>query len=170
VRPASSLSLRDGKPPVGPAKPYCTFRLGEGLFGIDIGLVHSVNLPPTLTPIPHAPAIVRGYANLRGQIQLVMDIKRLLGFGPIEMTPETRLVLFQPIADEVFGVLVDRIGDIARLRPDQIEKRRPPELPGTDEAELDEELLSGVGKLDGELLILLDARQLPHAVRRVLAN
>jgi len=145
---------------------FCTFRLGEGLYGIDLRLVQSVSLPPPLTPIPHAPAVVRGYVNLRGQVQLVLDVKRLLRLGVTERTPETRLVLFQPALGEPFGVLVDQVGDIAELGADRVEKRRPPQdIPEDAEALLDEQLILGVGKLDGALLILLDARRLPQAVR-----
>ena len=164
------LTLPDGAP-AGPPQPYCTFRLGDGLYGVDIRLVHSINLPPPLTPIPHAPPAVRGYVNLRGQVQLVLDVKRLLRLGTTESTPETRLVLLQPDGGDPFGVLVDRVGDIAGLRPDQVEKHQPSASdPDDPDAVTAEELLAGVGKLDGELLILLDARRLPDAVRRGLAR
>jgi purine-binding chemotaxis protein CheW len=162
-------------------RPFCTFRLGESLYGLDVRLVQSVNTPPPLTPVPHAPPVVRGYANLRSQIHLVLDLKRLLGMGRTELLPETRLVLFKPLLGDPFGVLVDRAADIVHLPADRIEERRRPgpgtpggatatEPPGVEVCLLhDDELIGGVGKLDGELLLLLDARKLLQAVEKSLA-
>jgi purine-binding chemotaxis protein CheW len=147
-------------------RPFCTFRLGEALYGLDVRLVQSVNAPPPLTPVPHAPPVVRGYANLRSQIHLVLDLKRMLDLGPTELLPETRLVLFKPILGDPFGVLVDRVADIVQLPADRIEERRTAES-GLSQ---DDELVSGVGKLDGDLLLLLDARKLLPAVAKVLAR
>jgi purine-binding chemotaxis protein CheW len=146
-------------------QPFCTFRLGAALFGVDVRLVKEVTTPPPLTPIPHAPPAVRGYVNLRGQVHLVLDLRRLLKMEAAVFGPETRLVLFKPALGDPFGVLVDRIGDIVELRPDQLEDRRPDETNGAP----DTELVSGIGKLDGELLLLLDARKLLPSVERAIS-
>ena len=145
-------------------RTFCTFRLGDGLFGLDATLVQSVNLPPPLTPLPHAPPAVRGYANLRGQIHLVLDLKELLNLGPTEAGPDTRLVVFKAVLGDPFGVLIDCVGGVAALRPDQIESGQPAE---TDAPLCG--LVCGVGKPDGELLTLLDAGKLLPAVERSLA-
>src|SRR5262245_30115467 len=87
----------------------CTFYLDSNLYGVDIRLVKEVSPLPPLTWIPHAPAEVRGYVNLRGLIHLVLDLQRLLGMAGTALGPETRLVLFKPVLGDPFGVLVDRI-------------------------------------------------------------
>ena len=148
--------------PATAARTFCTFRLGDGLFGLDALLMQSVNLPPPLTPLPHAPAAVRGYANLRGQIHLILDLKELLNLGATRDGPDTRLVVFKAALGDPFGVLVDQVGAVAGLRPDQIEVGRPAD-PGSPAG-----LVCGVGKLDGELITLLDAGALLPAVGRSL--
>jgi purine-binding chemotaxis protein CheW len=148
------------------ARPVCTFYLGEALYGLDVRLVQSVNLLPLLTPIPHVPEAVRGYANLRGQINLVLDLKRLLGLGMTELGPDARLVLLKPALGDAFGVLADRVGDIVALRPDQIEARGAE----GDEAGPEEGLVRGVGKADRDLILLLDARRLLPRVERAVAT
>jgi purine-binding chemotaxis protein CheW len=155
-----------------PSRPVCTFRLGEGLYGFDVPLVQSVNVPPPLTPVPHAPPPVRGCVNLRGQIHLVLDLKRLLRMEGTAVGPDTRLVVFKPALGDPFGVLVDRVGDIVRLRPDEVETRRPAEVPkGVEVCPLDgDDLVLGVGKPSGELLTLLDARKLLQNVARLIAR
>jgi purine-binding chemotaxis protein CheW len=149
---------------VSRTRTFCTFRLGDGLFGLDAVLVQSVNLPPPLTPLPQAPAAVRGYANLRGQIHLILDLKELLKREPTQPGPDTRLVVFKAALGDPFGVLIDQVGGVAALRPDQIEADRPAEndLPAAG-------LVCGVGKLDGELITLLDAGKILPAVEQSLA-
>lgn len=141
---------------------YCTFRLRDGLFGTDTHLVKEVTALPPVTPIPHAPAAVRGYVNLRGHIVLVLDLNCLLQREPTELKPESRLVVFQPELGDAFGVLVERIGDIVTLNAAQIESHSVGQTGSGAEAGLlpEEELIRGVAKLDGELLLLLDACRL----------
>jgi purine-binding chemotaxis protein CheW len=88
----------------------------------------------------------------------VLDLKRMLGAGQTESGPDTRLVLFKPALGDPFGVLVDRVGDIVSLHADQVEA-------GDEE---DGGLVRGIGKLDGELLVLVEARRLLPFVGRQL--
>jgi len=136
-----------------------TFRLDGRLFGTDVLDVKEVSTPPPITPVPLAPAAVRGYVNLRGQIHLVIDLKRMLGMGTTAAGPDARLVLFKAALGDPFGVLVDRIGDIMALHPEQVEDSE-------GEVESEGGLISGIAKLDGELLVLVDAcKLLPHVER-----
>ena len=144
------------------ARSFCTFRLGDALYGIDVGLVQSVNALPPLTPIPHAPASVRGYVNLRGQVHLVLDLARLLGAGETPVGTDTRLVLLGSVLGDPFGVLADRIGEILTLRPEQIEARAV-------DADNGAGLIDGIGKAEGELVIILNARRFLRDVRQSLA-
>jgi purine-binding chemotaxis protein CheW len=142
-----------------PAAQLVTFRLGEALYGIDVRLVQSVSTLPPLTPVPHAPPAVLGYVNLRGQVHLVLDLKSLLGLGETQTGPLTRLVLFKAALGDPFGVLVDRIGDVVVLPPDRVEGRQAAG-DEVDEVPADGELVAGIGKLEGELVVLLDAGRL----------
>jgi purine-binding chemotaxis protein CheW len=140
---------------------YCTFRLGGYLFGCDLLHVKEVNTQTTFTPIPHAPAVVCGYVNLRGHIFLVLDTRQLLGMEAATLTPDSRLLIFKAGVGGSFGVLVDRIGDIVTLTPDEIESQ-----PLEDRPELEPmgatragTLVAGIGKLEGELIVLLRPEQ-----------
>jgi purine-binding chemotaxis protein CheW len=148
-----------------PTRSFCTFRLGANLFGLDARLVKEISTLPPLTGIPHAPAAVRGCVNLRGQIHLVLDAQALLGLGPTTLGPETRLVVLKPALGDPTGVLIDRIGDIVHLSAEAIEDRG---LGDTIPAD-GNSLVRGIGKLDGELLIILEATLLLPAVERSLA-
>jgi len=153
-------------------KTYCTFWVGNGLFGTEASLVKEVAVLPCMTPVPQAPDAVRGYVNLRGQIVLVLDLKRILLRSLTPIGDDTRLVVFRGCLGDPFGILVGRIGDIVALHDARIEKcatgtyarggeqRTPPE----------EELISGIGKLAGELLSVLDARKLLPIIDKAIAE
>ncbi|HYT93240.1 MAG TPA: chemotaxis protein CheW [Gemmataceae bacterium] len=161
MHPATALTRKSATPSPEGARTFCTFRLGQSLFGIDIGLVKEVTTLTPLTPIPHAPAAAAGYVNLRGHVHLVLDLKRLLGLGATQPGPESLLVVFKPALGDPFGVLADRVGDIVSLRQDQIEESGSAEATAPHGG-----LVSGLGKLDGELLVLLDARKFLPAPRQ----
>ncbi|MBP3954407.1 chemotaxis protein CheW [Gemmata sp. G18] len=144
---------------------YCTFRLARRLFGFNILAVKEVNTQATFTPIPHAPPEVCGYVNLRGNIVLALDLRLLLGMEPAARTPESRLIIFKAAVGESFGVLVDAIGEIVTLDAGQTEDCRP-ELEGATGAPRVSELIGGVGKLQGELVILVQAEKLLRAVAK----
>lgn len=144
---------------------YCTFRLAGWLFGFNLLAVKEVNTQTTFTPIPHAPPEVCGYVNLRGTVVLVLDLGRLLGMAPVKRTSENRLIIFKAAAGESFGVLVDSIGEIVTLNAGQMEDCRP-ELEEASGAPRVGELIGGVGKLDGELVILVQAERLLRVVAK----
>lgn len=101
--------------PSNPARhSYTTFELAGGLFGAATDTVKEITVVPPLTPVPHAPAAVRGYVNLRGHIVLVVDVNCLLRRGPAALGPDSRLVVFKPafrtpdIPPLIPGILVCR--------------------------------------------------------------
>ena len=59
-------------------RQLCTFFLEERFFGIEVERVQEVIRYQTVTPVPLAPAVVRGLINLRGQIVTAIDLRRLL--------------------------------------------------------------------------------------------
>jgi purine-binding chemotaxis protein CheW len=153
--------------PAARSGSYCTFRLAGRLFGFNILSVKEVNTHTTFTPVPQAPPAVCGYVNLRGDIALALDLRRLLGLEPARVTADARLLIFKASVGDLFGVLVDQIGDIVLLSEEAIEDWRPDGQAGA--VELSEawragELVEGIGKLDRELLIILNAHKLLRLV------
>lgn len=136
---------------------FCTFRISNRLFGVDILDVKEINTELSFTPIHHAPEEVRGLVNIRGQIYLVLDLRRVLGFSPGTAEESTRLILFKQSVGEAFGVLVDSIGDVVSVDRKQIEERRKQESPApSTEERRRADFGKGVCKLDEELLVILD--------------
>lgn len=153
----------------GQTRPWCTFRLGGDLYGLDVLLIREVTLLPTITPVPHAPLGVLGCVNLRGQIHLILDLRQLLGRGRTPTDADSRLILFKPELGDPFGVLVEGIGGIVEVPAEQVEDRgHLEELERDGQTTPPEEaLVLGVARLSDELLLLLDARRLLASLHRM---
>jgi chemotaxis signal transduction protein len=132
---------------------YCSFWVGGHLFGIDILEVKEINAEIAFTPIFHAPGQVRGYVNIRGQIHLVIDPREPLGLPREEKTDGKMLLIFKPAVAEASAMLVDRVGDIIEVPEDRIEDDAAQDVPGQDGG-----LATGVCKLDGQLMVVLNPR------------
>jgi chemotaxis signal transduction protein len=130
---------------------YCSFWIGDHLFGIDILDVKEINGDISLTPIFHAPPQVRGYVNIRGQVHLVVDPRRPLGLEPDPALTGKMLIIFKPSVGEACAMLVDRVGDIVEVPEANFEEETVDPIGETT-------LTAGVCKLDGQLLVVLDPR------------
>lgn len=154
----------------GPGRrDFCTFRARGRLYGLDVAHVSALSTPVEVTPIPQAPPIVRGLANVRSRIILVLDLRAALGAGPSEVTSENRLVLLRPSVADDLALLVEAGGDVAHVAPDRIEAvgRGPGAADDPVEGE-SSALIAGVGMLDGELLLILDPRALVDAAAQAI--
>ena len=144
---------------------FCTFRLSGRLYGVDIKDVKEINTEMSFTPIFHAPEEIKGYINVRGQIYLLLDPRKLFGFPDKEIDDASRVVLFMPHVGDACGILVDSIEDVASVSDKMIENRRQKEqgVPeGIDRRAAD--VGEGVCKLEEELLIILNAERLLNSV------
>ncbi|WP_052668790.1 chemotaxis protein CheW [Nitriliruptor alkaliphilus] len=141
------------------ATEFCTFRLADLTFGIEVQRVQEVIRPQALTAVPRANRVVEGLINLRGQIVTAIDLRRRLELPtrPDE-TPGMNVVV--RTGDGALSLLVDEIGDVVHV--DDAAFETPPDtLDGVAR-----ELLTGAYKLEDRLLLILDVDQvvrLPQA-------
>lgn len=139
----------------------CAFSMEGRLFGFDILDVREVVVPLPLTVVHHAPKSVLGCVNIRGQVHLIVDLRRLFGFAPREPGPESRYVVFKPTVDEPFAVLVDAIAGVFPVPVDEIvDRRRNPtgRQPDAERRRAAPPLGQGVCQLEQGLLVVLNAR------------
>ncbi len=131
---------------------YCTFELDGLHFGVPVLQVQEVIRFQRMTPVPLAHPVVAGLINLRGQVVTAIDLRRRLGMpGRAAGTEPTNVVV--RTADEPVSLLVDEIGDVIEV--DDVDFEAPPETldgPARD-------VVTGVYKLDGRLLLVLDVRR-----------
>jgi purine-binding chemotaxis protein CheW len=132
---------------------YCTFTLDGLYFGVDVLKVQEVIRYQEMTRIPGAPAVVSGLINLRGQLVTALDLRCRL---ELQQRPADQLPMNVVVRTEegATSLLVDEIGDVIEL--DDSTHERPPE---TIDA-VTREVVRGVHKLEGRLLLVLDIERL----------
>jgi purine-binding chemotaxis protein CheW len=128
---------------------FCTFRLENYLFGIDILQVQEIIRRMDFTSIPLAPKVIEGLVNLRGQIITAIDMRIRLGLPPRDGSRSPTHVVVR-MEDGAVSLLVDVIGDMLEL-PDAECEPPPDTIP-----EHARELICGVYKLEKQLLLILD--------------
>ncbi len=132
---------------------YLTFKLGEEVFALDIRKVREVLEYTTITKVPQTPAFMRGVINLRGGVVPVVDMRLKIGMKKTESTVNTCIIISEITIDDestIVGALADSVQEVIELEPAQIE---PAPRMGT---RLKTEFIKGMGKRDGEFIIILD--------------
>ena len=127
----------------------CTFYLGDLFFGIEVLKVQEVFRYQEMSRVPLAPPVVRGLINLRGQIITAIDLRRRLKLSELAEDRQPMNIVVRT-EEDVVSLLVDAIGDVLTLTEGSYED--PPDT--LDPFLLD--LVRGVYKLDGKLLLVLD--------------
>ncbi|HEY6221195.1 MAG TPA: chemotaxis protein CheW [Candidatus Eisenbacteria bacterium] len=128
---------------------FCTFHLGEHLFGIEIDQVQEVIRSQEITRVPLAAPAVRGVINLRGRIIPAVDLRQCLEMEPLPADRMSANIVVRGAGSTSASLLVDEIGDVVETTPAAYEGT-PPTLGGRAR-----ELVEGVYKLQGAILIVL---------------
>ena len=131
------------------SRQYLAFHLCDEEYALDIRRISEIIKVREFTDIPRAPEFVLGIISLRGVVVPVFDLRCRLNLGRSEMTPASRIVVCQ-LDDVTVGLLVDSINQVVNLADDEIE---PP--PGVLSG-LDREMVSGIGRYQGRMIILLN--------------
>ena len=149
---------------------FCTFRVDDRLFGVDILDVKEVTAETTFTRVAHAPDEVLGLVNIRGHIYLALDLRRLLGMPTTVVTGESRLVLFKPSVGNAFGVVVDAISDIRTVDASRTESFARADHEAALASAGRAGLIDCVCELDGELLVVLNPRRFLAVIEQDLSG
>jgi purine-binding chemotaxis protein CheW len=131
------------------AVSLCTFRLGDLQIGIDVMLVQEVIRRQEATRVPLVSEVIHGLINLRGEIVTTIDLRRRFGLSPHGVDVETMNVVIRT-AEGPVALVVDEIGDVIDA-DEALFELPPPTLTGAHR-----EYITGVFKLDGALLLLID--------------
>jgi purine-binding chemotaxis protein CheW len=127
----------------------CTFFIDGFFYGVEVQKVQEILRSQTMTPVPLAPAVVRGLINLRGQIVTAIDLRQRLGRSE---RPSGQLPINLVLRTDhgLVSLLVDDVGDVVEVEEDDFE--HPPE---TLQGEL-RSLIRGAYKRSDRLLLILE--------------
>jgi purine-binding chemotaxis protein CheW len=129
------------------------FRIGEETYGVQIGSVREIVRVPEITSVPNAPELIEGVINLRGRIIPVMDLRKRFGSSSIQSDKKNRILVVE-LENRLLGLIVSSASEVLKIPPSEIEP------PGAVFAEGESSYVTGVGKLKGRLVILLDIARL----------
>jgi purine-binding chemotaxis protein CheW len=130
------------------------FSLGEERYGVEISQVKEIILPTQITRIPNVPAFVEGVLNLRGQIAVIVNLRKRLGKEPKKNDENTRIIVIE-YGNSTIGMMVDSVSEVKYLSSKNIE-----EIPRFLALKDESKFLKGVGKLEDGLLTLMDLKEL----------
>ena len=128
---------------------YVTMRVDKQLFGIPVGNVRDVLRQQKITAIPLSAPEIAGSLNLRGRIVTVISLRKRLHLSECE-TPDKNMFVVVEHKGELFSLVVDSVGEVMTVSDYSIEKS-PTNLAGKLK-----EITTGIYKLSGELLVIID--------------
>lgn len=132
---------------------YVTVQIGGQSFGVAVSEIREVFSPQAVTPVPRAPHEIAGLLNLRGRIVTMIDARARLGL-PARSQDDPVMALGLEEGADLYGVMVDAVGEVLRLDPAAAEP-----APGHVDPQW-RALLRGVHRLEDQLLAIIDVRAL----------
>lgn len=132
---------------------YLTFTLGGEMFAVAILNVKEIIEYGTVTEIPMMPGFIRGVINLRGAVVPVIDLSCRFGGKSTQVARRTCIIIIELMQDDQkhdIGVMVDAVSEVLEIARADIE---PPPSFG---AKIRTDFISGMGKVNGKFVIILD--------------
>ena len=125
------------------------------MFAVGILNIKEIIEYGSLTEVPMMPSFIRGVINLRGSVVPVVDLSARFGRNSTEVSRRTCIVIIEVDAGEGvkhdIGVTVDSVSEVLEIPPGEIE---PPPAFG---AKVRSDFISGMGKVAGKFVIILNA-------------
>ncbi len=137
------MELQDNK--------YLTFTMGKEEYGIPILKVKEIIGMMEITPVPKTPQYIKGVVNLRGKIIPIMDLRLKFGLEEKTYTERTCIIVIEVAnTGKQMGVAVDAVSEVVNINKNDIEP------PANYYEENEEDFLTGIGKVDNRVVMLLN--------------
>jgi purine-binding chemotaxis protein CheW len=150
VKPATEV--------VSKTRQFVTFTIAEQQYCVDIMAVREIRASNVITPLPGAPAFVRGVTNLRGTIVPIIDLGKRFGIDRPEATP-SQVVVIVTMEGKLAGLLVDTVSDILTVSDTDIAA-----IPAT-QSEKHGTFFDGLITLEETMIIVISLDRLASPLR-----
>ena len=129
------------------------FQVGRETYGVPITSLHEIVRVPEITAVPDAPEYLEGVINLRGKIVSVMDLRKRFGEKQVVLKKQNRILVVEQ-AGRLAGLIVDSASEVLKIPANDVE---PPPAAFQDGGL---NCVTGLGKVKGRLVVLLDMNKL----------
>ncbi len=129
------------------------FQVGRETYGVPITSLHEIVRVPEITAVPDAPDYLEGVINLRGKIVSVMDLRKRFGDKNATIRKQNRILVVEH-SGKLAGLIVDSASEVLKIASENVEA--PPAA--FQEGGLN--CVTGLGKVEGRLIVLLDMTRL----------
>jgi purine-binding chemotaxis protein CheW len=129
------------------------FQVGRETYGVPITSLHEIVRVPEITAVPDAPEYLEGVINLRGKIVSVMDLRKRFGMRQASLKKGNRILVVEH-SGKLAGLIVDSASEVVKIPPEDVE------APPTVFQEGGLNCVTGLGKVGGRLIVLLDMSKL----------
>ncbi len=132
---------------------FLTFELNEEIYAIDILNIREIIDHGKVTRVPMMPNFIAGVINLRGSVVPVVDLALRFGKKSAKRTKRSSIVMLDVEYEEQIleiGITVDIVDEVLDIAKRNIE---PAPAFGT---KIRTDFISGMGKVNGQMLVLLD--------------
>ncbi|PCJ47768.1 MAG: chemotaxis protein CheW [Moraxellaceae bacterium] len=136
---------------------YLTFMLGGKIYGLGILNIKEIIEYGDITEVPMTPEFISGVINLRGSVVPVIDLSQRFSGKTLERTKRTSIIILELMNEDLkieIGVTVDIVNEVLDIHPSEIEP-----APSFGE-NIQTRFISGMAKISGKLLILLNIENL----------
>jgi len=138
---------------------YLTFSLKTEKYAISVSNIREVLEVPQITRVPRMPPFMKGVINLRGSVVPVLDLASKFGIGETERSIATAVIVLEiPSIDGAgvahLGVFADCVHKVITIEKSDIDP-----VPTIGLA-VDADFLDGMGKVDGEFVMMLNINEI----------
>lgn len=127
------------------AEQLVVFNLNEEEYALPVHLVKEITKIEKVTPVPEAPAYVKGIINLRGRSIPLLDMHQRLSLG----NSNVQTALIAEVGGTTVGLAVDNVKEVSVLG----EAVPTPSIVNTP-------LINGIINIPGRIVILLELANL----------
>ncbi len=132
---------------------FVIFRLGDEKYAVDILNVGGISEFREVTKVPNAPVFIDGIINLRGDIIPIVNLKKRFNIAEKKADSDTRIII-NNIKGKDIGFVVDEASQVIKIDDADIEEA-PDIIKGADR-----QYISGVGKVNDQIVILLNLEKI----------
>ena len=102
-----------------PQQQYLSFSLDEQWYALSVYHLVEILPPPKISRVPNVPDHILGVMNLRGEVLSAIALKRFFGLPHDKPPPDSAILVVEQDGVRT-GLLVDAIGDIVNLDPNNL--------------------------------------------------